>query len=258
MEQKRYKIKVTDHIKKDTHTEYTLTIEADNIKFSFQERYSNLKKLSDSMKIEANNNNAFPKFPPKKFFGGEDEKFINKRQQDLNNFFDLICKHPEFSQLPSFIKFIEENKKKDGIKTVEKKEVKSQATPEIIKQNLKPSIDEKETKVRSPSELKKSEEECYKIVNEFSNQFYDVNNSYDKDLSNDNDAFIKFFKTNIIKSENNTCLSTSSDNNFELIGKDDESVNSLEEKNKNKLNEIVNLWKSFEEKYDTTGLIVPI
>lgn len=47
-----------------------------------------------------------------KFFGGEDENFIKKRQQELNVYFEAISKNPELSNLPPLIKFIEEKKKK--------------------------------------------------------------------------------------------------------------------------------------------------
>ena len=68
MESERYKIKVTDHIKADGHTEYIINIGKNGINFTFSERYSNLQALNNLMK-KATNNKGFPKFPPKQFFG---------------------------------------------------------------------------------------------------------------------------------------------------------------------------------------------
>lgn len=257
MEQKRYKIKLIDHIKKDGHTEYTLLIENDNEKFSFAERYSILKKLNDIMKKESNNNNQFPKFPPRKFFGSEDEKFIIKRQQEINIFFDVICNNPNFSKLPSLIKFIEEKKKKGEVSNdknydhVQAEQVKPKNIIEDVSQKKEPQI-------MTSTEVRKKEEEFNKIVNEFCQQFYDVNNYYDKDMINDNDKYIKFFENNNIKNDGISFLAPSDDSNFNLIGINDDDFESNEIRNKNKLNNVINLWNNINEKYDTKGLIVPL
>lgn len=256
MEQKRYKIKITGNIKKDSHTEYTLTIEIDNLTFSISQRYSILKKLADTMKIEANNNNSFPKFPPKKFFGTEDAKFINKRQNDLKIFFDSISNSPIFSKLPSFIKFIEENKKKhEATLSDSKPQIKVEQNKQ---KNVTQNFGEKKTKLLSQKEIKKTEEELSKIVNESSKQFYDVNNYYDKDMTSDNDCYIKFFNNNKIENNSNENLTSKDDINFELIGKKDDNLDSIEVMNKNKLEEMENIWKSLDEAFNVNGIIVPI
>ena len=257
MEQKGYKIKLIDHIKKDGHTEYTLLIENDNKKFSFSERYSNLKKLNDKMKIESKNNNQFPKFPPRKFFGSEDEKFIIRRQQEINIFFEAICNNPNFSKLPSLIKFIEEKKNKCEVSN-------DKNYPHIQAEQVKPTniiqdvTQKKEPQIMTPTEVGKTEEEFNKIVNEFIQQFYDVNNYYDKDMTTDNDAFIKFFENNNIKNDGILFLAPSDDSNFNLIGKSDDDIESNQIRNKDKLKSVVNLWNNMNEKYDTKGLIVPL
>ena len=114
MNKEGYYIKVVGHSKKDDHIEYIINVEKDGINFTFTERYSDLRNLSESMR-KFTNKATFPKFPPKKFFGGEDEKFLAKRQQELNTFFELISKDEEFSTLPPLIKFIKEkNAKKEN------------------------------------------------------------------------------------------------------------------------------------------------
>ena len=256
MEQKRYKIRVTGHTKIETHTEYILTIEINSTKFSFSERYSNLKKLTDTMKIESKNNSLFPKFPPKKFFGAEDEKFISKRQTELNTFFETISNNQDFSILPSLIKFIEEKKKNiDGTKAENNP---THLNVETKTKNLIQSIGEKESKIMTPKEEKKSEEEFAKIVEDTSKLFYDVNSYYDKDMVSDNKTFVDFFKNNDIKMDNETTLKTQNDNNFGLIGTNDENTNSIEDNNKTKMEELLNALKNLDEKYNTNGLIAAL
>ena len=257
MEQKAYKIKIIGNVKKESHTQYILFIEMDSSTFSFSKRYSILKKLAEIMKIESNNNNSFPKFPPKKFFGTEDSKFITKRQNELNIFFENISNSPIFSKLPSFIKFIEDNKKIIDASLSGKK---PQIKPEHRRsQNLIQNLEEKESKIISPKKIRKTDEEFSEIVNETSKLFYDVNNFYDKEIINDNDAFIKFFKNNKMENNVNENLVASKDDiNFGLIGKNDESLDPIEEMNKNKLNEMDNIWKSLNEAFNVNGLVVPI
>lgn len=257
MEQKRYKVKITGNVKKDSHIEYILFVEMDSLTFSFSKRYSLLKKLAEIMKIEANNNNLFPKFPPKKFFGSEDSKFIAKRQNELNIFFENISNSPIFSKLPSFVTFIEENKKEIDESLSGNM---PQTKPEHRRpQNLIQNLGEKESKIISQKKIRKTDEEFSEIVNETSKLFYDMNTFYDKEMTNDNDAFIKFFKNNIIENNVNENLVASKDDiNFELIGKNDENLDSIEEMNKNKLNEMDNIWKSLNEAFNVNGLVVPI
>ncbi len=256
MEQKRYKIRVTGNTKIDTHTEYILSIEINSTTFSFSERYSILKKLTDTMKIESKNNGLFPKFPPKKFFGAEDAKFISKRQTELNTFFEAISNNPDFLNLPSLIKFIEEKKKNS-------EESKTQNNPphvpiETKNKNAISNIGEKESKKMTPKEEKKSDEEFAKIVDETSKLFYDVNAFYDKDYVSDNKNFVNFFKNNDIKLDNETTFKSENDKNFGLIGTNDENINSIEVSSKTKIEELLKSWKSLEEKYNTNDLIATL
>ena len=166
MEAERYKIKIIGHTKIDNHTEYIISIEKNGTKFSFSERYKNLKALDDLMR-KYTNNNGFPKFPPKKFFGSEDEKFIIKRQNEINNYFEVISNHPKFSNLPPLLKFIEE--KKEKAETIKKDETKNTAIVQPKKeQEIKPEKEVKKT-------LKKSDDDYNKIINDYISQFYDMN-----------------------------------------------------------------------------------
>ena len=155
------------------------------------------------------------------------------------------------------IKFIEEKKNKCEVSNdknyahVQAEQVK----PTNIIQDVS---QKKEPQIMTPTEVGKTEEEFNKIVNEFIQQFYDVNNYYDKDMTTDNDAFIKFFENNNIKNDGILFLAPSDDSNFNLIGKSDDDIESNQIRNKDKLKSVVNLWNNMNEKYDTKGLIVPI
>jgi hypothetical protein len=251
MELERYKISVIGHIKVENHTEYTIVIEKKDVSFSFSDRYSNLKALNDLMK-KATNSNAFPKFPPRKFFGAEDEKFINKRQQELNNYFEIISNSPQFSNLPPLIKFIKEKKEKYG----------PASTKNIaqVKPNVQPK---KDSEIIPPKEttksVKKEEDDYNKIVIDFTSQFYDMNGYYDKEMTNENDNYVKFFNNNKIDSkENSTIVVAGNDKNFDFISQNEENIENIENQIKEKIENISNFYQSFDESYNTKGIVVPI
>lgn len=120
------------------------------------------------------------------------------------------------------------------------------------------SREEKNPKIISTKQIE--EKELAKIVNETKLLFYDVNIIYDKEMISDNDAFVKFFKNNTINSEPKEKLSLENDNDnyFLIIGKNDEEVNSIEMKNKNKIEEMLNTFKSLDYKFDTKGIVSEI
>lgn len=264
MESERYKIKVINHSKIEGHTEYIISIEKNGTSFTFHERYSNLKSLNDLLK-KASNSNALPKFPPKKFFGGEDENFIKKRQQELNVYFEAISKNPELSNLPPLIKFIEEKKESCGQSNNKnvtksskiesaaqpKKEVEKTPEKEIIKNEI---IENKKSEKASKNDV-----DYTKLVNEYTSKFYDVNNYYDKDMTSDNDGFVKFFKNNKLDTNSNSIkLESGDENNFNFISENDGMIESIEMNIKNKLNKVSDLYKSFDDLYDTKGIIVAV
>ena len=206
MESERYKIKVINHSKIEGHTEYIISIEKNGASFTFHERYSNLKSLNDLLK-KASNSNALPKFPPKKFFGGEDENFIKKRQQELNVYFEAISKNPELSNLPPLIKFIEEKKESCG-QSNNKNSTKSskiepavQAKKEVEKQPEKEMIKNEIIENKKAEKTTKDDVDYTKLVNEYTSKFYDVNNYYDKDMTSDNDGFVKAIEKEILGSK---------------------------------------------------------
>ena len=251
MEAERYKIKIIGHTKIDNHTEYIISIEKNGTKFSFSERYKNLKALDDLMR-KYTNNNGFPKFPPKKFFGSEDEKFIIKRQNEINNYFEVISNHPEFSNLPPLLKFIEE--KKEKAETIKKDETKNTAIAQPKKeQEIKP---EKEVK----KSLKKSDDDYNKIINDYISQFYDMNSYYDKDMISDNKGYAMFFNNNKLMngSENNKSIEPGNESNFALISKSDTGEDEMEKEIREKIEKMASLNKTLANSYDTKEIIVSI
>ena len=253
MEADRYKIKIIGHTKIDTHTEYIISIEKKGINFSFSERYKNLKALDDLMK-KYTNNNGFPKFPPKKFFGSEDEKFIIKRQNEINNYFEVISNHPEFSKLPPLLKFIEEKKEKYAV--TNKKTESQVASVTQLKKDLEVKP-EKEIK----KSMKKTDDDYNKIINDFISQFYDMSGGYyDKDMISENKSYEKFFDNNKImdNNEKNKSIEPGNEKNFVLICQNDNEVDALEKEIREKIEKITNLNMTLDNNYDTKGIIVSI
>jgi hypothetical protein len=105
---KNYRLKFVKYIKRE-HVDYLIRLiclEDDKINVEFSERYSAFKDLHEVFKKEANSLN-YPKFPPKKYFGNTDEKFLNQRQTALEHYFNAILGSKEFSSLPSLKRWID-------------------------------------------------------------------------------------------------------------------------------------------------------
>ena len=242
MESDGYNIRIIGHSKKDDHIEYIISIEKDGSSFTFTERYSGLRNLSESMRKFANKA-TFPKFPPKKFFGGDDEKFLSKRQQELNTFFELISKDKEFSSLPPLIKFIKERKEKN------------EKSVNAIK--IKPKEEKADEKELKKSLIKNSEKDYNKIVKEYNAKFYNMNN--ERELENNNAKFVYFFKNYKINSSDiDIKLDTGDENNFGNINKEEKVLESIEDKIKQKIGKITELYKALNDIYCTDGIVVPI
>ena len=242
MESDGYNIRIIGHSKKDDHIEYIISIEKEGSSFTFTERYSGLRNLSESMRKFANKA-TFPKFPPKKFFGGDDEKFLSKRQQELNTFFELISKDKEFSSLPPLIKFIKEKKEKN------------EKSINAIK--IKPKEEKADEKELKKSLIKNSEKDYNKIVKEYNAKFYNMNN--ERELENNNAKFVYFFKNyKINNSDIDIKLDTGDENNFGNINKEEKVLESIEDKIKQKMGKITELYKALNDIYCTDGIVVPI
>lgn len=223
--------------------EYIINVEQNGKEFSFTERYSGLRGLNESLR-KSTNKLTFPKFPPKKFFGSEDEKFIIKRQQEINIYFELICKDPDFVSLPPLIKFIEEKQKKQNVK----------GTPQIKKENVKDEQSEVKKSLKGVSE-----KDYDKIVKDLQNKFYNMN-SYDNMNDNDKGQYTKFFKNNKLNHDDDdeVYLNIGNNKNFSYVNNGANDMKNFEEKIKNKMINIEEQYQSLVIKYNTDGILVPI
>lgn len=264
MKSKKYNVRVTNHSKVDGHVGYFLKIEVSNVPpFLISKRYSELKTLNDLLRKETSNN-SFPKFPPKKFFGFNTEEFIKKRQQDLDVFFQLICNSPEFSNLTSFVKFIEDCLKcqTDNKLMSERPTAIMDAKPNVTKK-AKSTIDSYRERFRPKKteynilnfqDMKKEEPQFQKIVNDSKNKFVDICFQVKQNISEENEKkyndIIK--QDNILNDENDNSdnIQEGNNDNFNLIR--DNSDNSMEaEKDiRQKMEEILKKEMEFVLIYD--------
>lgn len=108
----------------------------DSLRVEFSERYSELDKIHEKFREDSKSKN-YPKFPPKKFFGSTDEKFLNQRLSSLQAYFSNILTHKEFSQLKTVKLWICEVFKKNYKPPVKSQDKKSDVIEEPRKE---PSI----------------------------------------------------------------------------------------------------------------------
>ena len=269
MESKKYNVKVTNHSKVDGHVNYYLEIEiGQNISFIISKRYSELKTLNDLLRKETNNN-SFPKFPPKKFFGFASEEFINRRQQELNVYFGSICKSEEFSKLPSFIKFIDDCvKSKNDSKIMSERSTvvpsgqtnypkTTKSTIDSFREKFRP--DNVECKKLSEEEMKAQDDEFQKIVNNFKSQFIEIDFQVAQNMSEQNEKkYNDLIKgDNVLKpsDEMNLNLQAGSDDNFNLISDSLEGVDGVEKNIKLKMEEIINKENEINSIYDINEIM---
>ena len=270
MEQKKLKINVKDHSKSDGHVEYNLTILLpEGISFKIGKRYSELKNLNDSLKRETNNN-AFPKFPPKKFFGFNSEEFINKRQQELNVYFEGICNCKEFSKLPSFVKFVDDCKKniKDTrVKNVEqkvekkntnilKKRMSDKTFINKFREKLRP--ERNESKRLTQDDIKNMENEFESIVNDANKKYIPID--FDVELKQNEYTESEYEKlitsgSNLSEKDIKEDIEPGNDDNFNFVSDTNENVDGIEKEISQKMQDVINKRKEIEKIYDINEIL---
>ena len=255
MESKKYKVNIINHERNEGHVLYVLSVEdlVTGLKLTFSERYSNLRNLYEVLKKESSNKN-FPSFPPKKFFGKEDEKFIKTREKDLNEFFEKINNNDIFSKLPSFIKYIEDNFKKHGIKEkIPPRQIQQYNPPKV--NNNKNIINYYKGKRLTPEEYKKECLEGKKIVDSI--KF--INLDYDIDINPNEKKEIKYknlIKENSILSDEdkiklNNIIDKGNDDNMNFIGNKEEYFD-------NTVNNIKNIIEAKFEQFENMAKMMDI
>ena len=270
MEKKKLKISVINHLKTEGHVSYTLKFETeDGLTFKSTKRYSELKTLHDSLRKETNST-SFPKFPPKKFFGFSNEDFINKRQQELNLFFEGICNSPEFSKLKSFKIFIDsckkamkDTKKIDVAQKVEKKDsnylkktMSNRTMINSFREKLRP--EKKENKRLNQEEIKNMENEFNSIVEDITKKYISINFEAELNANQKNEVeYVKIIKEdkNLGNEEKNENIEPGNDDNFNLVSEDNEYFDGLEKEIKQKMDASMNKRKEIEKLYDINEIL---
>ena len=249
MENEKYKVQVVNHVKVENHIEYLISIieVSSNSKIIFSEKFTNLRNLYDLMKKESKTKN-FPPFAPNKLFGYEEENFVIQRTKDLNKFFEEINNNDNYSNLPSLKKFITLNLKqrKSNVKPAkhpQMNEIKFNINNQRIKQRAKLfkndfyKGNEESNRILDHKDFDKIENETKQIGIKFNNKFVKID--YDIEIKKNEKTEIKynticnFDKTDNIKNQNILDNVSGNDNNFELIGKNEDSINIKIEKNIN-------------------------
>ena len=252
MESIKYKINIINHIRVEGHALYVISVENINsgVNLTFKERYSNLRNLYELMKKESSDKN-FPSFPPKKYFGYDDEKFVTTREKELNIFFEKINNNVKYSKLPSLIKFIQENLKKNP----NKEKISSRK----IQYSIQSKNDNKNTSkpfkgiVLTKEEYIKGCSEGKKIIDEYKQKF--VSLDYDIEIKSNDKAELKYqslIKNDLIfnkKIEDLIQLDKGVDENFKYIGNDEENVNDI-------VNKIKNVIELNTEKFDAMSKLI--
>lgn len=242
MESTKYKVNIINHTRIDGHVLYVASVEnlKNGVNITFTDRYSNLRNLYDIMKKEASNKN-FPSFPPKKFFGTDDENFVIIREKELNEFFEKINNNEKFSNLPSLKKFIEEKLKKNQNKEkISSRQIQySIQSKNINNQNI---IIPFKGKRLTSEEYKKECMEGKKIAEEYNKKFVSLDYEIEIKSNDKNETKYKsIIKHNFDdfnkKNEEIKNLEKGDDNNFNYIGNDEECVNTIV----NKINNVIEL-----------------
>ena len=248
-------IQIFNHLIKDGKVIYTIEIKLNNKQsIIITERYSELLNLHNAMSKEA----KLPSFPPKKFFGNTDEKFLAQRQLGLNEYYEIITSSHIYSNLPSFKTWIFSKFK--NIK-LEKKEIF-------------------EYNVFDISQEKKLQD--IKIFNQINKNviplFFDINiNLTNDELDQDNNFQNKEIKENRDKKETkenkyliiindelekNKCLENEiigNNNNFNLFGNKKNNLLKMEKALNYKLSEsLVNINIKCFEKFQNPDILMLI
>ena len=181
----------------------------------------------------------------------ETEAFIDKREKELREFFEEINKNENFSRLPSLINYIEENLKKSPNKKIISSK-KISYFMQVKDQNNNNINYFLESKRLSPEEYKKELKNGKKIVDDFSQKFVCLD--YDIDINSNDKKEKKYEKImkeekilNYMDNDNLNKIEDGNNENFNLIGKEEENINTIEKQIKiiveNNLNKFNNLSK---------------
>lgn len=241
-----FHIQFTKYIFEKDHVLYNIELickDDTNVFISFTERYSTLETLHEKFKKEAKSNN-YPSFPPKKYFGNTEPKFLSQRLNSLQSYFTNILSHKEFSKLKSVKEWIVELFKKYYSKPKDSSSnTKSEQQEVKPKENLNNGGNDKVSKKVEQTVVKKNNlqeilNKCSEIVDKYSRQIIDLTEEVHQTNLDPEDEKSKEKKYQQIVSStvilNNLFeLPKGNDNNFQALGED--YVDLTERKKKLKL-----------------------
>jgi len=241
MEKENINFQVLSHIKVENHIEYLINIanKKSGINIFFTEKYQNLRSLYEQMKKEAKIK-QFPSFPPNKLFGYEEENFVIQRAKDLNSFFTEIMSNNIFSKIPSFKNYIASNIKKNSqiIKNEENNNKRIGKSTHNKKAKIgKDSKFQKRAKLFGYSFFKMKKEdinnfnENNKEIEDIKNKFVNINYEIEININPKiEEKYKNIFGENNFNNDtdNNTNISNGDNNNFDIIGKNDDYIESIE------------------------------
>ncbi len=255
---RNYNIFIVNHKKTEDHVEYLIKINYLDKTFEFYERYSNLKTLHDNLRKETTSQN-FPKFPPKKFFGSTDEKFLNQRQTELNSYFEQIFHSNEFSQLPSLKRWIDEAFKKYAKEGTKIKENQI-PTSQLINTNIQPE----KIIIKKNNQINENNNKA--IIDDFNKKLIDLANYNYDDMREEDDkkAQEEYIQSGIFSEkdiENSKLFQIESgdDSNYDLIGKNYDEYIKNENYIKKEMEDYINkISEELQNYYQIDNLIVPV
>ena len=271
MEKEKLNVKVVSHIRIENHVEYLINIENVNLGYNIfiTEKYLNLRNLYESMKKEFKGKN-FPQFPPNKLFGYEEENFVIQRAKDLNKFFQEINNNTNYNILPSYKNFLYLNIRRNSINN------KNTKNPEINVVKLK--ISNKRMKMRSKlfnnkfteyevtdknkrmneEEFNNMKKEFLQIVKKTGEKFVNIN--YDIEINKNEKTEKKYdnlFNLNKEEMISNEMIHINGDNNnFDLIGKNEDYIQTAENNINSYIKRSSEIFKSLSNLINSDNLVL--
>ena len=250
----KYNISISSHRKTSSCVEYLVLITSTTLAspISFYERYSSLKALNDLMYKEVRDKKNFPKFPPKKFFGSNDEVFIHQREKDLNMYFSSLSALPTIN---SFQVWVQEKIKKYSSEKGKKDTIRVSSSKEVTKQKVK------RTKIKVDStkcvDIIKARENLYfnfDMLEEINNPEIDEEKLIEyKKIVSDNELFT----AEQIDSSSLFKVDEGSEKNVEILESNlsNQKQNEIDSVIKTKIAKMKNLFKEMGNVYTVENLI---
>ena len=160
-------LKFSKHDQNDGHTVYKIIATENNDTWELQARYKKLRELYKELKLKYGKE-TLPRFPPKKYFGAQNDTFVLQRQKGLEDFFNNVLKHYSLEDVGSLKRFLMEGKKNA-------KKITAQLD-QSADRNKNIQINGQNND-RKPIPPKNNDIE--KVITNIKNQFFDLSDKYE-------------------------------------------------------------------------------